>query len=60
MDRNIQLAIISPIPAALVPPSLPVLWMGQTAVMIHAAMSYKTTPQAADADLKCLNSIVKM
>jgi len=60
MDRKIQLTIVSPTPAALVPLSLPVLWMGQTAAMVHAAMRYITTSQTADADLKCLNSIVKM
>jgi len=51
MDRTLELAMNSPTPAALVPPSLPVLWMGQTAVMVYAAMSYKTTLQTADANL---------
>ena len=60
MDRTLELATNSPTPAALVLPSLPVLWMGQTAVMVCAAMSYKTTLQTAAVNLHCLDSILKV
>jgi len=48
------------ISVTLVPPSLPVSWMGQTATMVYATMSYKTILLTADANLQCLNSIVKV
>jgi len=50
----------SPISVALVPPSLHVLWKGQTAAMVYATISYKTTLHTADANLLCLNSVVKV
>ena len=61
MDRTLELAMKSPITVALVLPSLPVLWIGQTVAMVYATMNYKTTtPQTADANLQCINSLVKV
>jgi len=60
MDKTLELAMKSPITVALVLPSLPVLWIGQTAAMVYATMNYKTTPQTADVNLQCINSLVKV
>jgi len=60
MDKTLELAMKSPITIVLVLPSLPVLWIGQTAAIVYATMNYKTTPQTADANLQCINSLVKV
>ena len=58
MDRTP--AMNSSIPLPLILSILPVLWMGQSAVMAYAAMSYRAILQTADVSLQCPNSVVKM
>ena len=56
MDRTP--AMNSPTPLSLVPSILPVLWMGQNAVMAYAAMSYRAILQTGDVSLQYLSSVV--
>ena len=60
MDRISELAMNSLILVTQVLSTLPVLLMGQHAVMVHVAMSYRATPQTADVSLQCLRSVVKV
>ena len=59
MDRTSELAMNSPILVTLVLSILPVLWMGQSAVVVYATMSYRATLKTADVSRQCLNSVVK-
>ena len=60
MDRISELAMNSLILVTQVLSILPVLLMGQHAVMVHVAMSYRPILQTADVSLQCLSSVVKV
>ena len=58
MDRTSVLAMNSPTPLTVVLTLLPVLWVGENAVMAHASMSYGAMLQMKGVSLQYLNSVV--
>ena len=58
MDRTSELAMNSPTPLTVVIPLLPVLRMGENAVMAHASMSYGAMLQVEGVSLQYLISVV--
>ena len=60
MDRTSKLAMNSLTLLTVVLTLLPVLWMGENAVMAHAAMSYTTTLQTEGVSRQYPNPVINL
>ena len=58
VDRTLAMKSSTLLPLVL--SILPVSWMGQNAVMVYAAMSYRAMLWIAGVSLQCLSSVVKV